>query len=440
MNYRPMKHRPTSNRLARKMLAGFAVMLTTSTLYTQANDWYQWRGPNRDGIAKESMLLDQWPESGPEIAYRTKGLGSGMASVAIYGGLLYTIGNSDGQTTLHCLNQADGSVAWKTPFTPDKGAANGTPTFDPETGLVYALSFDGILVCCNGRTGEVAWKKSFPGDFGGKMESGWGYSESPLIDGKKLLCTPGGKKSMVVALDKKSGEILWSGKAPEGKSADGKLRGNEGAGYSSIVISNAAGRKQYVQLIGNGIVSYDAESGELLWNYDRVANTTANIPTPLINGNFVFCSTGYNDGGTALLEISRNANKWDVKEIYYKSSKELQNHHGGMIMIGDYVYMGHGHNNGFPACVEWRTGKDLWEKGRGAGGGSAAILAADNKLFFRYQDGVMALIDTDTKAYKLLGQFKLATHNGESWPHPVIVDGQMFIRDQDELVVYKVGK
>jgi len=129
-----------------------------------------------------------------------------------------------------------------------------------------------------------------------------------------------------------------------------------------------------------------------------------------------------------------------VKEVYYKSSKELQNHHGGMIMIGDYVYMGHGHNNGFPACVEWRTGKDLWEKGRGAGGGSAAILAADNKLFFRYQDGVMALIDTDTKAYKLLGQFKLATHNGESWPHPVIVDGQMFIRDQDELVVYKVGK
>jgi len=137
-----MKHRPTSNRLARKMIAGFAVMLTTSTLYTQANDWYQWRGPNRDGIAKESKLLDQWPESGPEIAYRTKGLGSGMASVAIYGGLLYSIGNTDGQTTLHCLNQADGSVAWKTPFTPDKGAANGTPTFDPETGLVYALSFD----------------------------------------------------------------------------------------------------------------------------------------------------------------------------------------------------------------------------------------------------------------------------------------------------------
>ena len=111
-----------------------------------------------------------------------------------------------------------------------------------------------------------------------------------------------------------------------------------------------------------------------------------------------------------------------------------------MIMIGDYVYMGHGHNNGFPACVEWKTGNDLWKKERGAGGGSAAVVAADKKLFFRYQDGVMAMIDTDTKEYRLLGKFKLATHNGESWPHPVIVDGNLFIRDQDELVVYKIGK
>ena len=251
-----------------------------------ANDWVQWRGPNRDGIAKESGLLERWPDEGPAIAYRTKGLGSGMASVAIHAGLLYTIGNIDGQTTLVCLNQGDGGVAWKTPFTPDKGAANGTPTIDPQTGLVYAESFDGVLVCCDAKTGKIVWKKSFSGDFGGKMESGWGYSESPLIDGDKLLCTPGASKAMVVALSKKTGDLIWSGKAPAGK-----LRGNDGAGYSSIVISNAAGRKQYVQLVGHGVVSYDASTGELLWNYDRVANTTANIPTPLVSGNYVFCST-----------------------------------------------------------------------------------------------------------------------------------------------------
>ena len=400
-----------------------------------SNDWYQWRGPDRDGIAKETGLLDQWPEEGPAIAYRSKGLGSGMASVAIHAGLLYTIGNIDGQTTLVCLNAGDGAPVWKTPFTPDKGAANGTPTIDPQTGLVYAMSFDGVMVCCDAKTGKVAWKKNFPVDFKGKMESGWGYSESPLIDGEKLLCTPGGAMAMVVALKKKTGELIWSGQAPAGK-----LRGNDGAGYSSIVISNAGGRKQYVQLVGHEIVSYDAATGELLWNYDRVANTTANIPTPLVSGNYVFCSTGYGDGGSALLEISASNGRFKVNEVYYKSSKELQNHHGGMIMIGEYVYMGHGHNNGFPACIQWKTGKDLWNKGRGAGGGSAAIVAADKKLFFRYQDGMMAMIDTDTSAYKLLGKFKLATHNGESWPHPVIVDGHLYIRDQDELVVYKISK
>jgi len=398
-----------------------------------ANDWAQWRGPNRDGISSETGLMSQWPEEGPAIAFRTKGLGSGMASLVIADGKIYTIGNSDGNTHVLCLKQSDGSLIWKTPFTPDRGAANGTPTLDASTGLLYTMSFDGILVCCQVSDGSIVWKKSFAEDFQGKMESGWGYSESPLIDGNRLLCTPGGANAMVVALDKKTGQLEWAGKAPSGK-----LRGNDGAGYSSIVISNAAGRKQYIQLIGHGIVSYDAATGELLWNYDRVANTTANIPTPLVRDDYVFCSTGYNDGGTALLQVTRSGRGLAAKEVYYKSSKELQNHHGGMIMVGDYVYMGHGHNNGFPACVEWKTGKDRWEKGRGAGSGSAAIVYADKKLYFRYQDGVMAMIDTDTSNYKLLGKFKLATHNGESWPHPVIVDGILYIRDQDELVAYEI--
>ncbi|MEI8212020.1 MAG: PQQ-binding-like beta-propeller repeat protein [Planctomycetota bacterium] len=413
-----------------------ACVCVSQGLPAQADDWTQWRGPNRDGIAHESGLLNTWPDEGPALIYRTKGLGGGMASVAISDGRIFTIGNIDGQTNLVCVKKSDGSLLWKTPFTPDRGAANGTPTIDPATGLVYALSFDGVLVCCDLKSGEIRWTKSFPKDFQGKMESGWGYSESPLVDGDKLLCTPGALDAMVVALNKKTGELIWAGKAPTGK-----LRGNDGAGYSSIVISNGAGRKQYVQLIGHGIVSYDASTGELLWNYDRVANTTANIPTPLVSGDYVFASTGYGDGGTALLQIQRGTDqKLEAKEVYYKSSNDLQNHHGGMIMIGDHVYMGHGHNNGFPACIEWKTGKDLWQKGRGAGTGSAAILSADKKLFFRYQDGVMALIDTDTQQYKLLGKFKLATHNGESWPHPVIVDGQMVIRDQDELLVYRVGK
>ncbi|MEQ1827197.1 MAG: PQQ-binding-like beta-propeller repeat protein [Pirellula sp.] len=410
-----------------------ACLAATNVNRVTANDgdWHQWRGPNRDGISTETGLLSSWPKEGPRIVYQSKGLGSGMASVAIANGLVYTIGNVAKNAQLVCLQQNNGDLVWKTPFATAKGPANGTPTVDLETGFVYAISFDGSMICCDGKTGKEIWTRNFPKDFKGKIESSWGFSESPLIDADRVLCTPGGVNAMVVALNKRTGETVWSGNAPSGK-----LRGNDGAGYSSIIISNAAGKKQYVQLIGHGIVSYDAANGDLLWNYDRVANKTANIPTPIAKDNFVFCSTGYGDGGTALLEISRQGNKFNAKEVYYKSAKELQNHHGGMIMIGDCVFMGHGHNNGFPACVQWRTGKDLWEKGRGPGSGSAAIVCADKKLFFRYQDGTMAVIDTNTSKYELLGQFKLATLHAESWPHPVIANGKMFIRDQNELVVY----
>ena len=397
--------------------------------------WFQWRGPNRDGISKETGLLAKWPEGGPPVAYHISGLGRGMSSVAIANGKLLTMGSLDGKCQVICRNQSSGESIWSTPFTDAKSDPTCSPTIDVESGLVYALSNDGVLVCCKLDNGAKVWQKNFGNDFGGKMESGWGYSESPLVDGNKLICTPGAKDAMVVALDKNTGEVIWKGKSPEGD-----LRGNDGAGYSSVIISRGAGVKQYVQLVGHGMVSYNADSGELLWHYDRIANRTANIPTPIAKDNYIFCSSGYDDGGTALLEIVKKGKKLAAKEVYYKTNKELQNHHGGMIMIGNYVYMGHGHNNGFPACVEWKTGKNLWNKARGAGAGSAAIVAADGKLYFRYQDSKMALIDTKTSKYELISEFTLPTHNGESWPHPVIAGGKLFIRDQDELYCYNLGK
>jgi outer membrane protein assembly factor BamB len=354
-----------------------------------------------------------------------------MSSVAIADGKILTMGGKDGSTQLICLGQQDGQILWSTAFTPSKQDPTCSPTIDVASNLVYALSNDGVLVCCKLDDGTEVWKTSFTADFGGKIESSWGYSESPLVDGDLLICTPGAQDAMVVALEKTTGKVVWKGRAPEGN-----LQGNDGAGYSSVVVSKAAGIKQYVQLIGHGIVSYEAETGELLWNYDQIANRTANIPTPITKDNYVFCSTGYDDGGTALLEINKKGKKLSVKEVYYKTNKELQNHHGGMIMIGNYVYMGHGHNNGFPACVEWKTGKNLWGKSRGAGTGSAAVVAADGKLYFRYQDSTMALISTKKDKYELISQFKLPSHNGESWPHPVIAGGKLIIRDQDELFCF----
>jgi outer membrane protein assembly factor BamB len=256
-----------------------------------------------------------------------------------------------------------------------------------------------------------------------------------LIDGEKLLCTPGARDAMIVALDKKTGDTIWKAAAP------GNLgpNGTDGAGYASIVISHGGGVKQYVQLVGRGIVSFRAEDGKFLWNYNRVANQVANIPTPLVEGDYVFASTGY-QAGAALLELKKHGDGVIAKEVYFLPGSKVQNHHGGMVLLGDYVYMGNGHNNGFPLCLELKTGKIMWHGGRGAGTGSAAVLEADGELYFRYQNGVMALVEANPEKYVLKGKFDLATHNGESWPHPVIVDHCLYVRDQDALLCYDIEK
>lgn len=397
--------------------------------------WAQWRGPNRDGISDETGLQKEWSGDGPELLWRTKDLGSAMSSVAISGGKLYTLGESGGKTFLHCRSLEDGAEIWSTEVG-GNGQPNCTPTIDAEAGLAFSVSRGGDLACVNIETGEQLWRKNFESDFGGKMMSGWGYSESPLVDGDRLICTPGAQDGMIAALEKSTGEVIWK---TDVSGEDLGSAGGEGAAYGSIVISNGGGVKQYVQLVGRGLIGVAADDGRFLWNYNRIANGTANVPTAIIKDDFVFGSTGYGDGGSALLELSKSGGDGvKAREVYYKDSKELQNHHGGMVLVGEHIYMGEGHNNGFPACVNLSDGKDEWERGRGAGSGSAAVVYADGLLFYRYEDHVMAIVEANPEEYRLKGQFKIASSNGKSWAHPVIVDGKLYLRDQDELLVYNI--
>lgn len=394
-------------------------------------DWYQWRGPNRDGVTNETGLLEEWSGEGPPLAWRVKGLGRGMSSVAISGDRIFTLGKSQGVEVV-CLKVEDGSEVWSTRI--GDGDANSTPTVDPEAGLVFGLTKKGQLACLETETGRLVWSKDFADDFGGKMMSGWGYSESPLVDGERLICTPGANDAMIVALDKKTGETIWKASQPD----DVGNRGKDGAGYASVVVSNGGGVKQYVQLTGRGLISVAAEDGRTLWTYNRVANGTANVPTPIVHGNHVFCSSGYGTG-SALLELSKDGDGVKAEEVYWLDGRTLQNHHGGMILVDDHVYMGHGHNNGFPVCVELKTGEIVWGgETRGVGDGSAAIVCADGHLYFRYEDAKMALIEATPDGYELKGEFELATRNGKSWPHPVVQNGRLYVRDQDELLCYDV--
>lgn len=391
-------------------------------------EWPTWRGPQRDAISQEKGLLKEWPKGGPKLLWKIDTLGSGYSSLAIKDGKIYTMGLlEEDDECLICLNLENGKELWRRPLG-TTGDPNCTPTVDGNR--VYALGREGTLICADARNGKELWKLNYQQAFRGKMMSGWGYSESPLVDGNLLICTPGGKDAMLAALDKQTGRPVWTTAVPD------NLAG--GAAYSSVVISNAGGVKQYVQLVGKGIVSANAKDGSLLWSYERIANDTANIPTPIVKGDYVFCSTGYGTGA-ALLKISREGRQLQASEEYFLEANKMQNHHGGMVLVGEHIYCGHGQNQGFPLCIEMATGKTMWKPGRGVGEGSAAVTYADGHLYFRYESGDMALIEANPNEYKLKGQFKPDEHHGPNWPHPVIAGGKLYLRDKHVLWCYDIS-
>jgi outer membrane protein assembly factor BamB len=410
-----------------------------SSAIAAPGDIQQWRGPNRDGLFPATGLLKNWPQEGPPLAWKITGLGKGLASVSVADGKIFTTGGRKGGQFIVALDAASQKELWAAKLCDKGGDPRCTPTVDG--GLVFALSSEGDLVCVAATDGHEIWRKSFTSDFGDAPKPTWQFCESPFVDGDNLVVVPGSTEALLAALNKKTGAVLWK------TAADLPGKGHKGAGYTGVVVSNAAGIRQYVTLVGKGAVGVDAKTGKLLWQYNRVANGTAVIPTPLVWDDYVFVSSGYGTGA-ALLKIVKSTGGGDqiagspvtAEEQYFLNASTFQNHHGGMVRIGDYIYAGKGHNNGFPICLEWKTGRVVWEKERGPGKESAAVIAADGNLYFRYQDGIMALIEATPTGYSEKGAFKLATVNGPSWPHPVIHGGKLYIRDQDVLMCYTLQK
>jgi outer membrane protein assembly factor BamB len=397
--------------------------------------WPQWRGAHRDGVADDTGLLTQWSAGGPELIWKASNLGRGFSSVAIAGGRIYTLGDRDDGQFVIALDLDSGKQLWATPIGDvwEPGGYAGprcTPTVDGAN--LYVVGPHGDLVCLEAASGKEIWHRNMQKDFGGRMHSGWGYSESPLVDGNKLVCTPGGPDAAIVALDKKTGREIWRSTVPQlGQ------QGGDGAAYSSIVVSNGGGVRQYVQLMGRGVVGVAARDGDFLWGYNRVANGTANVPTPIVEGDYVFCSTGYRTGA-ALLKLVPDDAGVKAQEVYFLDGTQFQNHHGGMIMLGDYIYAGHGHNGGAPVCLEWKTGTTVWRHNRGPGSGSAALAYADGNLYFRFQDGLVALIGATPDEYLEKGTFRIPDVEQPSWSHPVIAGGKLYLREQDALYCYDV--
>jgi outer membrane protein assembly factor BamB len=402
----------------------------------ESAEWTQWRGPDRANLSPDTGLVKDWNAKPPKLVYDATGLGEGYAGVAVAGGKVYTTGGIDGGQGAIALDAATGKILWKRQlidFSPRHGNYSGsrcTPSIDGDR--LYVIASSGLIACLNIEDGKVVWSKDFVREWSGQMMSGWGFSESPLVDGEWVLCTPGGPDAMVVALNKLTGEEIWRAKS-ELKGGAGK----EGAAYSSIVVSHAGGVKQYVQLVGRGLIGIRASDGKYLWGYAEIANRTASIPTPLVSGDFIFTSTGYGTGA-ALLKLVPDGEGIACQEQYFLNADQLQNHHGGMVLVDGYVYCGHRHNQGFPICVELATGKTMWGgETRGPGSGSAAIVYADGHLVFRYQNGEVALIEATPAEYRLKGSFR-PVHVGEKacWAHPVVIGGKLYLRDQDHLMCY----
>ncbi|MCH2200836.1 MAG: PQQ-binding-like beta-propeller repeat protein [Fuerstiella sp.] len=395
--------------------------------------WPDWRGPDRNGQSKETGLLSSWSPDGPPLVWSVSTVGRGWASVAVADGAIYTIGRetaiSDDEASdvfVIALAVTDGSLLWKRSVGRTDRNAMSTPIVD--SGLVFALDPDGALRCLEAKTGDQVWSRHYVDDFGGNPPQGRGFAETPLVDRRRLICTPGGKQAGIVALDMQSGDLIWEQPLPVfGDSA------RDEPSFASPLVTEIDGRRIYIVAIGHGLAMIDATDGTFLCGYDGLDGFT--ISTPVVREDLVFSSIGSGTGSALIRLLPNTTGGIDVNEQYVLSPARFQNQHGGFVLVGDSIFGGHGNNNGLPTCIDVATGKILW-KTRGPGTGSASVIYADGHLYFRYQDGVMALIDASRDGYRLKGSFRVPGADRERWAHPAIAGKRLYLREHEHLFVY----
>ncbi len=413
-------------------------------LAAPASDWPQWRGPARDGVSPEKGLLRQWPKGGPELVWTFEKAGRGYSGPAIVGGIVYTMGARDDDEYVLAID-ARGKELWATKIAPvfdfktnqwSRGP-NATPTVD--AGLVFALGSQGELVCVTADKGTEVWRKNLPAAMnaevnnsapGGQPKFGWGFCWSPLVDGEHLVIAPGGPKGLLAALDKKTGSVVWQSKeAPDTVT------------YSSPIAADIGGVRQYIQVVGDGVVGIDARTGALLWRHKREEPyPDVVIPTPLVKGDQVYVTAW--DGGAELLQIAPDGKKCKATPVY--SEKEISNRQGGVVRVDKYVYGAHAERGW--ECQDWASGAIQWESKRNALP-VGSLAAADGLLFCLAQknlDGIVALVEASPEKYTEKGRFTLPKASdlrkpsGRVWTHPAIADGHLYLRDQEYIFCYKI--
>ncbi len=395
-----------------------ALGLCASVTMQALEDWPQWRGPHRDGLSAEKNLLKSWPQGGPPLAWKAGGAGEGYSSFAVAGGRIFTLGARGDREYVVALDAATGKRLWEVDhgrrFTNDRGdGPRSTPTVDG--GRLYVFGASGDLSSLDPASGKIGWTVNVIREFGGQNIK-WGFSESPLVSGDRIIVSPGGSGSGIVAVNKATGKLLWKSEA-------------DTAGYSSAVLHEIGGVRQAIIFTGQRALGLDIANGHVLWSYDRVANRVANIATPIARGNHVFLSSDYGTGA-ALLELTPSAGALSAREVYF--TREMRNHHASSVLIGGYLY---GFSSAILTAMKFDTGEVAW-RDRSVGKGS--LVFADERLYLFSERGVAALVEATPSGYREHGRFTLETGSLPTWTHPVVANGRLLLRDQDTVYAYDV--
>ncbi len=434
-----MKMPTVSLRTDRWRCLSLVLVLVAGTV---SADWPQWRGPNRDGHADDGQYLQQWPDGGPTMVWQNDQLGIGYSSPAIVGDRIYTMGSRNGQCHLHCLSAADGSVVWSTPFcragTGDDyldgwgGGPRGTPTVDGDQ--IFVVSDIGVVAAFD-LTGQLQWKVDMVEQFGGEIPK-WGYSESPLVDGDKVLVTPG-LRMFIVGLDRKTGDVTWTTKGIE-----------EPAQYVSIVKGELDGKPYYVTAVKAGLIGIDANTGRQIFMEPATGNQTAVIPTAVIDGSLIYHTSDYN-AGNQLIELSSDGDRLTAEVLYAESAKSMQNHHGGVVLVDGVIYGCSRTNRGEWMAQDHRSGEVLWTQ-LARPNQSGSIAFADGRLYcYGDKDGIVRLVVPNREGFQQVGELKLpktfegnrgSNNRGAIWSHPVVADGMLFIRDQNLMFAFDIAR
>lgn len=415
----------------------FVLFATTFSLvsFSMADDWPQWRGPNRNNISSEKNLLQSWPATGPKLLWTFKDAGVGYSGPAIVGNSLFMMGVQNESESIFALDTNTGKQLWSTPIGKPYtnkwgGGPRSTPTFD--SGKVYGISGEGDLICVDSKSGKKEWLVSLAKELEGKVMKIWGFSESPLIDGDKVVCSPGGSKGSIAALDKNTGKVLWR-----------STEITDEASYSSIIKAKVGKHDVYIQMTAGGLQGIDANSGKKLFSEKVGVNGIAIIPTPIFHDNKVYVTSDYGTG-CGLVNLTPTESGITSKIVY--ENKVMQNHHGGVILIDGNIYGASGNCNDRAArwkCQDLLTGEAKWESEKLNQTGS--ITYAGKRLYIYGQnDGTVVLVEPTPKEWIETGRFKIPEttkierQSGKIWTHPVVSNGKLFLRDFDLVFCFDV--